>query len=216
MMKGKPLFGVILFLLILLSCLSPSQMMLAKSTVDTSAVINSDVEDSDGTPTHLDGIFQIVDEEGSVGYGLDMAQDPEGYCHLSYSTFETDGPIKYARYYGINFWKVSVVEYLCEQVMTSIAVDSSFKPHISYSDWINNTVKYATLLEDGNWSIEIVDDTIGNICYHHSTAIGIDSNDYPHIAYYDKDNGTLKHAYKTSSGSIYPGEGSGRPLRGTV
>jgi len=72
---------------------------------------------------------------------------------------------------------------------TSIALDSSGHPHISYLS-IPGDLKYAYY--DGTWHIETVDKT-GNVGLH--TSIALDSSGHPHISYYDDTNGDLKYAY---------------------
>jgi hypothetical protein len=84
---------------------------------------------------------------------------------------------------------------------SSIALDSSGNPHISYIDW-NNTLKYAKW--DGwGWSIQIVDT---NAYIHGSTSIAVDSKGDPRITYcHDKPDdpdfsfGELKYAVWTHS-----------------
>ncbi|MFQ6128696.1 MAG: PKD domain-containing protein, partial [Thermoplasmata archaeon] len=62
---------------------------------------------------------------------------------------------------------------------TSIGVDSSNYPHISYYDTTNGDLKYARWTGD-RWSLETVDseDDVGR-----SSSLAIDSEDNPHIAY---------------------------------
>jgi hypothetical protein len=78
---------------------------------------------------------------------------------------------------------------------TSIALDSSDYPHISYFDNTNRDLKYAYSTGSA-WSIISVD-TTGDVGYF--TSIALDSSNYPHISYYDISNGDLKYAYWTGS-----------------
>jgi len=59
---------------------------------------------------------------------------------------------------------------------TSIALDSSNNPHISYHDDTNKDLKYAHY--DGSWNIETVDSAgyVGPL-----TSIALDSSNNPHI-----------------------------------
>lgn len=73
---------------------------------------------------------------------------------------------------------------------TSIALDSSEYPHISYYDMTHRDLKYAGW--DGtDWIIQTVDseETVSKF-----TSIALDSSDYPHISYYDGTHGDLKYA----------------------
>jgi PKD repeat protein len=80
-------------------------------------------------------------------------------------------------------------------MFTSIAVDSSDKPHISYYESTGANLKYAWWTGTG-WGIEIVDST-GDVGQYCSIALG--EKDYPHISYYDKTNGDLKYAKLTGT-----------------
>ena len=62
---------------------------------------------------------------------------------------------------------------------SSIALDSNGMPHISYYDFINDDLKYASKTSSG-WEIEIVD-SAGYVGRFNS--IALDSTDKPHISY---------------------------------
>jgi methionine-rich copper-binding protein CopC len=79
---------------------------------------------------------------------------------------------------------------------TSIKVDGSDNPHISYYDVTNTDLKYA--YKDGSgWHAETVDNggSVGSY-----TSIALNTANYPHISYYDSTNTDLKYAYKDGSG----------------
>ena len=79
---------------------------------------------------------------------------------------------------------------------TSLALDSSDNPHISYYDNTNYDLKYAWY--DGTWHTETVDSTGGVGRY---TSLALDSSDNPHISYYDSTNDDLKYASPCTSSS---------------
>ena len=65
---------------------------------------------------------------------------------------------------------------------TSIALDSSNNPHISYFDTTNGDLKYAKWT-GSSWSIQTVDST-GTVGSY--TSIALDSSNNPHISYEDR------------------------------
>jgi len=73
---------------------------------------------------------------------------------------------------------------------TSLALDSSGRPHISYYDNTNNDLKYARW-NGSSWQIETVD-SAGYVGW--DTSLALDSSGHPHISYYDNTNGALKYA----------------------
>ncbi len=78
---------------------------------------------------------------------------------------------------------------------TSIALDSSNRPHISYSDLENFDLKYARWT-GSSWFIQTVD-SAENVGWH--TSIALDENGNPHISYQDYWNKNLKYARWTGS-----------------
>jgi catechol 2,3-dioxygenase-like lactoylglutathione lyase family enzyme len=81
---------------------------------------------------------------------------------------------------------------------TSLALDESGYPHISYrdSEWLNGTLKYAYQDASG-WHIEIVDSE-GDVGGY--TSLALDKDGYPHISYHDYTNHDLKYAYQGAYG----------------
>ncbi|GAF91912.1 unnamed protein product, partial [marine sediment metagenome] len=142
----------------------------------------------------------IVDNNGDVGYGIDMEMDSSGLCHISYSSFLCcEDTVRYAKQLENGSWDIQVVEQLnIERIITSLALDSDNRPHITYLDWGNKQLKYATLSEERGWQIEIVDKAVGNINYLYSTSIALDQQGFPHITYYDKLTNSIMHVYKIS------------------
>lgn len=80
---------------------------------------------------------------------------------------------------------------------TSIALDSSKQPSISYYDASNHALKYAYKDSSGFWQPGTVDS--GNDLGQYSS-LALDCSGNPHIAYYDATNGDLKYAYKDATG----------------
>jgi hypothetical protein len=78
---------------------------------------------------------------------------------------------------------------------SSIALDSTGNPHISYYDQTNYDLKYAKWTGT-EWSIETVDSE-GDVGSHSS--IALDSAGNPHISYFDYTNENLKYAKWTGT-----------------
>jgi hypothetical protein len=89
---------------------------------------------------------------------------------------------------------------------TSLALDNSGYPHISYYDVTNQDLKYASW-ESGAWTITTVD-SAGDVGQYNSLAL--DNSGNPHISYYDVTNKDLKYAsWESGSWSITTVESGG-------
>ncbi len=74
---------------------------------------------------------------------------------------------------------------------TSVALDASGYPHISYYDaWPNDDLKYAAW-NGTSWDIQTVD-SAGNVGYF--TSLALDASGYAHISYLDSTSFDLKYA----------------------
>ena len=70
---------------------------------------------------------------------------------------------------------------------TSLALNSSGYPRISYSDETSHTLKYAAW-NGASWDIQTVDSVFVG-----GTSLALDSSGNPRIGYYDYQNGGLKY-----------------------
>jgi hypothetical protein len=135
-----------------------------------------------------------IDEIGKVGLFNCIALDNYDYPHISYVDYDNIF-LKYAFWNG-NEWIIETVdenvglgEYFSDT--TSIAIDDSNNPHISYCNRGNHDLKYAYF--DGfSWNKNIVD-TKGEVGQYSSLAL--DSENKPHISYASWSNFDLKYAY---------------------
>ncbi|HEX7101262.1 MAG TPA: hypothetical protein VF201_01335 [Nitrolancea sp.] len=79
---------------------------------------------------------------------------------------------------------------------TSLALDASGQPHISYYDVTNGDLKYATW-NGSSWDVQTVDST-GDVGLY--TSLALDDGGQPHISYYDSTNKLLKYAVWNGTG----------------
>jgi len=117
---------------------------------------------------HYDGVewrFETIDNSDNyfsdVGRGVSIALDKNGYPHMSYQDFDY-ASIKYASWTGEN-WAIETVdetvgsggELVISSKSTSIAIGADVNPCLSYYDWINGNLKYATteMAQEFPWSI---------------------------------------------------------------
>ena len=125
---------------------------------------------------------ETVDSVGIVGEYCSIALDTSGYPHISYyygSTIGTQGDLKYA-YWNGSSWIIETVDAGGNVGRyTSIALDSSDYPHISYTDHENNCLKYACW-NGSSWEIEAVNSSGDG---GHYTSLALDSDGYPCISY---------------------------------
>jgi len=136
--------------------------------------------------------IETVDSDGDVGRYSSIALDSNDCPHISYSDW-TNIALKYAYYNGSN-WQIETVDSGSVGDYTSIAIDSNNRPHISYYDYFNDDLRYA-YWDGSSWQIETVDgsaESPGSVGM--CTSIALDSNNRPHISYYDLGNEGLKYA----------------------
>jgi hypothetical protein len=138
-----------------------------------------------------------VDSTDWVGYYSSLALDSSDYPHISYiykgvAVDDDNGKLKYARWTG-STWDLqtlydintSALEWPGYNKHTSIALDSSSYPHISF--WKPSGLWYASY-NGTTWSEEKVS---GSGKYNN---LALDSNNYPHINFLSGDEKSLKYA----------------------
>ncbi len=126
--------------------------------------------------------IETVDSDGNVGSYTSLALDSSDYPHISYCCYDEESDnhyLKYARWDGTD-WQIEIVDSNGSMgVHTSLALDTSDNPHISYRDMTIYDLKYARW-DGSNWRIETVDteEDVGGY-----NSLVLDSFEYPHISY---------------------------------
>ena len=160
-------------------------------------------------PSDADWYLETVDIGGAMGTSdvgkyNSIALDSNVNLHISY--YDTDGLLKYAYHDGVR-WYSNWIDGHFERSRgqyTSIALDRFDRPHISYYDDNLGDLLYAECIvepcwDETNWVKSFVDSD-NNVGMYSSLAL--DSNDNPHISYYDAGGGNLKYAYFDGSWDI--------------
>ena len=133
---------------------------------------------------------KIADYADNAYGSLAIASD--GTIHVSYMLKKSTGwVLAYAK-------RVTSAQWIKEEIdsvghtglFTSIAVDSTGIPHISYYDFDQKNLRYAKRVGNG-WTKETIDSP-GDVGQCTSIAVGADGS--RHIAYYDASNMNLKYA----------------------
>jgi len=146
--------------------------------------------------------IRTVDSEGDTGWYTSLALDKSGYPHISYEAESPPGysysVLKYARWNGFS-WNISIVDSSGTIALggvgrhTSLVLDESDNPHISYSDVNTSSLKYAKWT-GSQWTISIVDSAGSHGECQQYISLALDKSGYPRISYYDWINQDLKYA----------------------
>ncbi len=143
--------------------------------------------------TRSGGVWTIETVDSmEAGQFSSLAIDGSDNLHISYyqNIQDSTGIVKYAFHDG-SAWTLSLVDSLHyvyrgfdgARNMTSIKLNSANQPHISYSD--EKILKLA-IQNGANWDIEtILDETATSVIFGQMTSLGLDSNENPHIAYWE-------------------------------
>lgn len=160
-------------------------------------------------------VVTTIDSANLVGADPSIALDSINKPYVSY-LYETGSDLRYAYYVGSGGncfstrWQCIDVDTLGNVGWyTSIILDSSKNPHISYIDWGNQKLKYAHYVGSGGncgsnaWQCTTIDSAV---VIYGSTSIALSPDGKPHIAY--GYNG-VKYASYVGAGSIEANCGSG-------
>jgi hypothetical protein len=173
-----------------------------------------------GTAWNTEAVDQDYWISGSyTRHGLysSIAIDPQDRPHISYFSIwnnactEIDGfPIgagpacdsylfgnlKFASYNG-SVWSTQIVDSSTTSVglYSSLKIDPSGNPHISYMDWKNGFLRYATSSGGSYWFRSVPDRQ--NSDTGRFSSLALDSKGMPRILYMDYKSGHVKYVYGT-------------------
>lgn len=148
---------------------------------------------------------EVVDNSDLVGEFPSISIDSGGRVHISYAPLEPmlwipeDPPPPQAKDKSLRYavrdntgWTRMVVDDSVWAGFTSLALDPSDNPHISYTDWNQGGLHYAKLV-DGKWETALIDPK-GRL----ESTICVDSQGNPHIVYV-RDGNPWKEVYYAKS-----------------
>jgi hypothetical protein len=124
---------------------------------------------------------------------LSLALDDNGYPHVSHYLGRPDYDLKYT-YKDASGWHDEIADDWWVGLHTSLALDGSSRPHISYTSE-GGGLRYAYKDATG-WHPEILDSD-GEV---EATSLALDRKGYPHIAYYMSGDEDLRYAYQDAIG----------------
>ncbi|MEK6635912.1 MAG: hypothetical protein AABY38_06090, partial [Planctomycetota bacterium] len=158
------------------------------------------------TNTYGKWVTTIVDSD-DAGVAPSIALDSSNKAHISYYAHTSPDPDgKGSMFGGLKYatnasgsWETAIIDNSGENIgaFSSIAIDTSDKVHISYSQAHPGPVKYATNVS-GSWLTTIIDErTLNGLG---ETSITLDESDNAHISYYN--DPSLKYATNASGSWI--------------
>jgi hypothetical protein len=154
---------------------------------------------------------ETVDNIGNDGVGSSLQLDSAGNPHISYMKISGNaGPywsVHYANKSGTTWAKSEVdpaVGGLFWAHATSLALDNSGNPHISYYNHTAGNLWYAD--RSGGWNRMVADNDLPYYGYNSRgsfSSIAINSTGYPHIAYQYLDGGHQDLKYASWDGASW-------------
>jgi hypothetical protein len=134
-------------------------------------------------------LAEVVDRARKAGFGASLAFDGQGYAHISYRSYSSEGSyLKYAYQDAAGFHMQTVSAGSFDY--SDLALDSHEKPHIAFQDNNAGQIHYAYKGNSG-WQDEIIANGWG-------PSLALDDQDYPHLAY--SDEWGMQYAYQDAQG----------------
>jgi len=145
-----------------------------------------------------------VDGQNQSGKFNSLAIDSKGHLHLAYANVNAGTAGTRYGFWDGESWHVEEVDGLGHHTFqyvgygVFIVLDKDGDPHISYLNYSNpGGVKYA-FRKGGQWKVQTVDQ-IARVGYPDRTALALDDQRRPIVAYYDASQGTVKVAHLDGS-----------------
>lgn len=169
------------------------------SRPDGEYVLNPKYAYFDGTQWYV----QTVDSRFGTGKFNSLAVDAQGFPHIVYTNIRT-GDLDYAHWDGTDWsYEVADARSIHNSYVAwgnSIVLDSKQMPHVAHFDGTKKTVRYSYRTASG-WKTEVVASLSGYVASDlDHVSLKLDSNDIPHIAFYDEGRGTLNYASREADG----------------
>jgi hypothetical protein len=154
-------------------------------------------------------VVEVVDSDGDTGEETSLAIDASNHPHIAYLRYpsilaHSENTLRYAAKTGRGWTLEEIVGQPAgsppvRMTHCAIAVDTAGVPWVSYHDYVNGFLMFATR-PDGNWHVGTVDTGIGDGTTPQAnvgrfSSIAMDSALTPHIAYFDITNVNLKYAF---------------------
>jgi hypothetical protein len=145
--------------------------------------------------------IETIDSSGQIGYYTSIVLDSEDNPHISYYAYSSDedgeiplGNLKYATKVD-GQWIMENVDTTGDVgEYTSLKLDPSGNPCISYLDRSNDRLKFARKA-GGVWTkqvVSLIGENVGGYC-----SLAIDANGGFHISYLRRNPDQLKYAFKS-------------------
>ncbi|MGH7495713.1 MAG: family 16 glycoside hydrolase [bacterium] len=131
-------------------------------------------------PNKYHWYYYIIDRAKPVGAYTTLLYDKKGQPNIGYCGANERGPLKFARFDGVN-WQITTVDPVC-QGRTKMALDPTDKPHFVYGVDDQSKVMLASYNDDG-WTIRTIDSTPYRGEAGYDRAIQVDARGRIHICY---------------------------------
>jgi hypothetical protein len=180
-------------MLTLIAAMLPIVITTSSVTNDSHLIFNTNSEHSEYVTSEASNssnirvkfILKTIDK-GVVSESPSIALDSNDLPHIVY--LKSSGDLGYAYYNGVS-WNFETVDGNVTSIGGDIIdIDSYDFPHVTYT--VENGVKYA-YYNGTSWVIQMVKEET----YAFAPSISLDSNNKPHISYFEIVSDTLRYAY---------------------